>query len=464
MDLTDKRIGIWGLGVSGRAALSYLSQFKCHLSVLDRTEPEEQLARELKNLSGRSFRDPDERTAFFAANDIIIPSPGIDIAPFINQMPTIFTEVDLFYHGWQKPIIGITGSLGKTTITTFLSHLLASSCHRVATGGNIGVGMLDLLARRTEFDYAILELSSFQLERALFFAPNLAIWTNLYPNHLDRHENLETYRNAKMFITRHQTQGQTILAPIEIAHFIRQTHEEQALPPRYAWFSLTEVNDNTLLQPGESCFYFTPEGSINKKILLETSTILDAIQIPGLSYRTNWLILAAALDLLGQDVPHIIKYGSPKLSLPNNRLACFAHINGIDFYNDSKSTIMEATLAAVNQLRPQPIHLLLGGLSKGVDRSPYLAPLAECASITCFGSEGETLCATCKKEGFYAHTYPDLESALSAILGYAKPGSCILLSPGGTSFDLYKNYEERGLHFIELAEKLTQQKNLSRSH
>lgn len=453
MDITNKRVGIWGLGVSGRAALSYLKNQSCILSVLDKQKPVSELADFLRKHHISFFHDPDERNQFFAINDLIVPSPGIDMQGIQVQhpeMPPMIAEVDLFYHGWRKPIIGITGTVGKTSITTLLSDLLAAMEVRVATGGNIGTGMLELIEHRDKFDCAVIELSSFQLEGATIFAPDVAIWTNLYPNHLDRHHTMEAYAEAKKRISLHQKRNHVTVAALALAPFVRSCHAGKTDAPRTAWFAPQKAE----ILPNEILYYFDAAGNICRLVNGIETIIIAAANIPSLSYRENWLPLAGVLDQLGHETQTVISRAAPSLSLPHNRLEPVGTVNKVDFYNDSKATIMEATIAALAALKQRPVHLLLGGLSKGVDRSRYLHELQSCASVICFGAEAKDLRAACQRAGIPATAFPTLNEAFNEAAAHAQPGSCILLSPGGTSYDLYENYGARGDHFVQLVNNL----------
>ncbi len=155
-------------------------------------------------------------TNFLEYNDYIIASPGIDLRPYQSYEHKFVTEIDLFCQDWQKPLITITGTVGKTSTTHLLSELLKLAGLRVATGGNIGTGMLDLLNEQTSSDCAVLELSSFQLEYAQHCTPDLAIITNIYPNHLDRHGTYDEYTRAKLRSIQLQTPQQKTLIPLSL--------------------------------------------------------------------------------------------------------------------------------------------------------------------------------------------------------------------------------------------------------
>jgi len=158
----------------------------------------------------------------------------------------------------------------------------------------------------------------------------------------------------------------------------------------------------------------------------------------------------ALLDALGINTHAIASHDAP---LPDHRVHLVAHLNGVDWYNDSKSTVMEATLAAVAKLAPhyQRIILLLGGVSKGVDRTPYLHQLAPYnMHVICFGKESALLATACLEHNLAYSACETLAAACTIAQSYAQPGDAVLLSPGGASFDLFTNYEERGKAFVNI--------------
>ena len=337
----------------------------------------------------------------------------------------------------ERPIIGITGTLGKTSITHLLTTLLHNAGVAVATGGNIGTGMLDLV--QSEAPQALLELSSFQLEYCRQFAADGAIITNLYPNHLDRHETIENYFEAKKQILLRQHAGQWALVPLELAPLLRS---DKRLDHRPLAFFKQESHPNDALK------FLLPGDELYKPDFIQ--------KVPPISYPQNWLIIAAALDLMGLNAADIIAQAD-NLSIPDYRLEKVAIINSVTYYNDSKSTIMQATLAAVDALQPHPIILLLGGTSKGVDRTGLMQQLKnKIHRIICFGAESQTLYQACSAAAIPAEDVTTLEDAVALAQTMATAGTNVLLSPGGASFDLFANYQARGERFKELVLGLTQ--------
>ena len=167
------------------------------------------------------YRQETHLNAFLEHNDYILPSPGIDTRLYANYRHKFLNELDLVQEEFNGKTIAITGSVGKTTVTSLLSQIINHDISlSVYTGGNIGTGMLSLVETAKKFDTALLEVSSFQLESSQKFAPDLAIWTTFYPNHLDRHHSMQEYFDAKFQLIAHQQSYQQALIPVSIADYL----------------------------------------------------------------------------------------------------------------------------------------------------------------------------------------------------------------------------------------------------
>lgn len=444
--ISHKKIGIWGYGITGKAAVQYLSTQKFEICVLDKKELS-QSDQDFLSSKQIAYFAQGQLAEFLEQCDYILPSPGIDLRAYQAYKSKWLNELDLFQAAWHKPIVAITGSVGKTTITHVLSSLLEKSGKHVATGGNIGTPMFDLLAQQNESDLALLEVSSFQLEYTKNFAPTLAIWTNFYPNHLDRHGSEQEYKDAKAKLMAFQNNSQQALAPLTLKECINTQSTAH-------YFAKDKPSDEVFktIAPNQSLYYFDADSIIQFKDGTYRS-LIKRTDLPKISYEENWLIICAALDLLGIPMP---KVSLEELSLPEHRLEHVATINGIDFYNDSKSTTPQSTMAAVNRLKNRPVLLLLGGMGKGIDRSPLIQELrGKVKKIYCFGKEAVHLKALCDTQQIPSESHANLDTAFAACMSDGKCADQIVLSPAGASFDLFANYMERGTYFKKLVNDLT---------
>jgi len=438
----NKKIGIWGFGTTGKSAANYFHVRGYHVQVLDRKnlDDTEKAFLITRNIP---FFHQEFLSGFLEQNDYIVASPGIDIRPYLQQYPDKFlNELDFFYAEWNKPIIAITGSVGKTTITHLLSTLLQKVGLEVATGGNIGTPLFDLIALNKSHDVALLELSSFQLEHCTQFAPDLAIITNLYPNHLDRHNDEQEYLDAKTKIFAHQKKGQQALISWGLKDKINGV-----LEGKLHYFSSSPLPSQEN-RSDISKKYYIENDVITVDLNGQRKELMACIGLPPITFIENWLIIHAIFDICKLPLPDL---HSLKLTVPEHRLERVATINGVDFYNDSKSTTVQSTQAAIERLKSRPVLLLLGGLSKGVNRAPFIASIKnDVKKIYCFGAEAKELKMMCDAADIQSASFANLDTAFAACVADMQSGDQILLSPAGSSYDLYKIYTERGDHFKKL--------------
>ncbi|HEX4068957.1 MAG TPA: UDP-N-acetylmuramoyl-L-alanine--D-glutamate ligase [Candidatus Babeliales bacterium] len=481
----DKSIGIWGFGIVGKAAVNYFHVQGYQLGIMDKRNPHEQEQDYIKEKKITWYYE-SQQELFFNSYDFIIPSPGININPdcYATHKDKWLFELDFFYSTFQKPIIAITGSIGKTSTTYILNELFKKLDIPVAMGGNIGIPTFDLIKQRNNVDYALLEVSSFQLNHCKTFAPHLAIWTNLHPNHLDHHTTEDKYFLAKENIIAHQTKNH-----ISLVHFmLRNTITPPIAGHQRSYFIATcpTMHELSLLTHDEQLYYIqTSPGArpacptepwrsrepvegylgVLEENNLEISSVMryaGGIHTPimeltpalhALSFIENILLITAVCDLLKLK-NQALNAIATTIQLPEHRIEKISAINNVEFYNDSKATTTASTLAAIKKLYPRPLHLFLGGLSKGVDRAPFIAQLRnQVKHIYCFGKEAESLHAVCIANDIPATYFSTLDDAIKACILLVTSGDCVLLSPAGSSYDLYENYEQRGKHFKELVMK-----------
>jgi len=448
-------IGIWGFGRVGKSATAFFHARGYKLAVMDSN----------RNISSDNFikehaipvYHQSEHDAFFSYCSYVLVSPGIDIRPCKEHAHQWISELDLFYALWQKPIIAITGSIGKTTTTSILTQLCHHNNIPVACGGNIGIPMLDLLPQRDTAAYAVLEVSSFQLEHCVSFAPDIALITNIHANHLDRHETLENYWHAKARIFAHQQKKQHLLAPLTLRERINECNFKSNL-----WhLSNTIPSDQELkaFSPDENIVWHTETA-----ITLYRTMNYQTFQLPKALFACTFPMNALAV----YSMFHIMQQVTNNEAIQNNfdcdyvsyphRLELVATVNNITFVNDSKSTTIASTLAALERYNHAQIILLLGGLSKGANREELIAQLPRSVIfVACFGAEALQLAAWCAHYGFAHQIGNTLDEAFKVAYAHATANSTLLLSPSGSSFDLYENYEKRGEHFRTLVHQFEKQ-------
>lgn len=446
----NKKIGIWGFGVVGKSALLYFDQFDCTSIEILNNKPIE--TPNIKNICSVILQDQTNIHDFFKRNDLIIVSPGIPLHEYQIYKDKLMSELDVFYETNKIPTIAITGSLGKTSITHLLSTILQKMGRNVTAAGNIGYPMLSLITQPSDknnnnLETIVLELSSFQLQQAHNFIPDCAIITNIYDNHLDHHTSIDEYTNAKYNIFRYQKNTGQILLPLQLT---ADLENKLLLKNNFVFFS--DHKPNFITHAHHTIYYLE-----NKIIYRYNDAIItpvcDINQLKPITFETNWLIIIAALDM--QKIPlNLLPEIIATVELPDHRLQKIRSINGSDFYNDSKSTVWQATLQAVNSMsNNKPIKLFLGGLSKGADRAPLLKALAhKNIEIYAFGKEADHLGLICKEINISYHVHQSLHNSFHACMSNIKEPSNILFSPAGSSYDLFDNYIHRGQIFTQLVD------------
>lgn len=437
------KIGVWGFGLVGQSLVKYFHQHGYTDLLVYDVKPVDPVVVPAK------FNFTLDLEFFLTSCDYIFPSPGVDLDAYQAYQYKFRSELDLFYQNWRQPIFAITGTLGKTTLTSTLASLLNQAGQRSIAAGNIGLPMLELLEQ--DYEIAVLELSSFQLNLARQFAPDLAVWTNFFPNHLDWHKTLANYFLAKAHIFLNQTAEQITLLPISLIPEL--INFKLKFKSRLYFFGLAselnELNLNYMQQFAQGVFILQ-SGAV---ILKNQFTSMKVGELASLSvvttYELNLVVLLAIIYLKQIKLPAQINFKSIE-----HRLELFYVANNIDWYNDSKSTVPQATLAAVQQLSGRPIILFLGGISKGVNRAEMVRALKnQVKLVICFGGEAESLNQFCLDAQLNSVKFSSLQEAVSYAQQMAVSGDQILFSPAGASFDLFKNYVERGQVFKQLVLK-----------
>lgn len=393
-----------------------------------------------------AFEEGGHSTSWLTEVTEVIKSPGIpDSAPMIVEFRkrgiSVISEIEFAarYLSPENKIIAITGSNGKTTTTTWLTHVLQKAGKDAIACGNIGVSLARLVAEAPH-EYYVAELSSFQLDGTVNFHPHIAVVLNITPDHLDRYEyKFEFYAQSKMRITRNLSEQDYFIYWQEDT-FITQTL--QAMPPSYATLSFSlEGKGNAYLNSLNETLYFVPTDqlpafSIAQKdlALMGKHNLLNAMAV-GLAARAMGVNNEALYEALHHfvNVPH--------------RIEPVGIVDGVLYINDSKATNIQSTYYAL-EAQTRPVILVLGGTDKGNDYSEIEELVrSRCKALIFMGVDNNKLHA------FFDNKITDIRDARSIdeMLHHARTlsqtGDVVLLSPACASFDLFKNYEDRGDQF-----------------
>jgi UDP-N-acetylmuramoylalanine--D-glutamate ligase len=430
-----KRAVIVGLGKTGYSIAQYLLARGVRFSVTDSRAAPPELPR-LKALSSAvSVRTGGFDLALLSDAETVIVSPGV--APqgeFFEraralQLP-IIGDIELFARAANAPVVGITGTNGKSTVTTLLGQMAQRAGRRVAVGGNLGVPALELLAADT--DLYVLELSSFQLELTDSLAPLAAAVLNVTPDHLDRYADVAAYAAAKARI---YARCQVPLINLDDALVARMLAPAQ---PHVSFALRDPAADYRLVGRGADV-WLSSHG--------ERVFPLAELKLTGLHNAANALAALALADVTG--IPRSASIEAlrefPGLA---HRTQWVAEVGGVRYVDDSKGTNVGATLAAVAGLTG-PLVLIAGGEGKGQDFAPLGAAFAgKVRAALLIGRDAKQLGAAL--DGMCACEYcPSLEAAVGRAAQLARPGEVVLLSPACASFDMFRDYAHRGEMFAQ---------------
>ena len=444
-NLRGKKIALLGLGVSNQPIVKLLLEFGCDVTGCDRT-PREKLDEsilELERMGCKLRVGPGYLDGLQA--DIVYRTPGMHPAhPALEQLRSqgayVTSEMADFFRLCPCPIIAVTGSDGKTTTTTLISEMLKAAGNRVWLGGNIGTPLLPLVRQMKQTDYAVVELSSFQLQD-MESSPDRAVITNLSPNHLDVHKDMDEYVDAKRNIYLHQgSDGLLILnADNAITAEMRGVGETR-------FFSRQGKDVRVRLENG--IIYRCGEA------VLETKDII----LPGVHNIENYMTAIAAVEGLVSD--DVIRHVAATFGGVAHRIELVRIKDGVRYYNDSIASSPSRTIAGLRSFT-EKVMLIAGGYDKNI---PYdvLGPevCRHVKKLYLGGATGPKIRAAVENCPEYDPSLlqiedcGDFDGAVYAAVRDAKEGDIVLMSPASASFDQFKNFEVRGDHFKKLIKEL----------
>jgi UDP-N-acetylmuramoylalanine--D-glutamate ligase len=448
VDLRDKRVLVVGLGKSGVASALFLKSQGAQVTVSD-SKSQDQLGKEIPVLLDHGIAVETgahgERT--FRGQDLIVVSPGVpvDAPPLVQARALgepVIGEIELAAQFLPKNIVAITGSNGKTTTTTLTGEILAASGLPTLVGGNIGTPAVSLLGQSNPETTIVLEVSSFQLETIESFRPKVAVVLNITPDHLDRHRTFDAYANAKARIFENQQPDDfTVLNADDetCVSFAKRTRAQ------VFWFSRrNEVPHGA----------YVAENAIIFRNLDSQHEVLPLSEIPLKGNHNVENVLAAVCSglLMGCDLERV-REAVRNFKAVEHRLEYVATIRGVDYYNDSKATNVDATIKALESF-PGGIHLILGGKDKGSDYTVLNDLLRERVKrVYTIGAAAEKIESHIKGTTEISYT-GTLDAAIRKAHDTAQPGDVVLLAPACASFDQFQNYEHRGRTFKEIVKSL----------
>jgi UDP-N-acetylmuramoylalanine--D-glutamate ligase len=450
MDLKNKKVLVVGLGKSGLAAALFLRRRGAQVTVSD-VRSAEQLAKEIPALieAGIMVESGGHGLLTFRRQDLIVVSPGVPLnTPELVQAKNlglpVIGELELAARFLKGKMLAVTGSNGKTTTTTLLGEILSAGGLQTLVGGNIGLPVVELIDPSTDDSWSVLEVSSFQLETTVEFHPAIAVILNITPDHLDRHGSFESYAAAKERIFAAQTAADCLVLNADNAPAAQSAARSAA---RVYLFSVEHaVAQGAWLESGAVVYRAAP-GAESEWVMP-----LSGITLKGAHNIENVLAAVVAARLAG--VPaEVIRRAVESFQAVEHRLEFVATRQGVQYYNDSKATNVDATAKAIAAFE-RGIHLILGGKDKG---SPYtvLSDLLRERVTAVYTIGAAAAKIESQLRGVVSlHSCLTLDKALAAAAAAAHSGEVVLLAPACASFDQFENYEQRGRIFKQLVKEL----------
>jgi len=424
--LQDRRILVVGFGKTGKAATRFLLDRGARVTVSEirpRNHISEEIAPFEKN--GATIIAGDHPRELFLCPDFIVISPGVDphLQPLVEAQKKgipVMSEIELASRFIDAPIVGITGTNGKTTTTALIASILSRSGFSVFVGGNIGTPLIAYVSDARQADFVVVELSSFQLETIETLKPRIAILLNITEDHLDRYSSFVLYRDAKFKVFMNQTEEDFAFINFddEVSKSIIPSLAAQVVP-----FSSQKLQGKGMYANGHTLYYRNETGA-------KHAYSLSNVKLMGAHNRENMLAAIGAAELCG------CAQESIQESLENfcgleHRLEYVRKIDDVFFYNDSKATNIDALLR--DEIKKKVRMLILIGESRE-------------KLFQLFGALTPTRFAQ------------DLEETVRVAFQHANQGDVVLLSPGCASFDMFSSYGERGQRFKQAVQKLAHER------
>lgn len=439
LKLFDKKVLVLGLSKSGISAAKYLNSAGADVYLTESREPksgDDVKIEELRNL-GVHVETGGHSDEFIKDSYIAVTSPGIPprsdiMARLKKENIEVISEVELAFTQTGVPFIAITGTNGKTTTTALTAHILSSE-YKAEPCGNYGVPPCDLLDK--DLDFMVCECSSFQLEYSNSFVPQISVWTNFTPDHIDWHGGLENYFKAKAKIFK---------------------------GPQAPQFSVLNAKDKKLLEfskectgtvflfdgdVGENCSYIR-DNSIYYKRSGKEEKIIDLCDCPLIGNHNYQNVMCSVIVAKIEGVSNEnIRNSIMTFKVPEHRLEKFAHTDKTVFYNDSKATNPEASLVAINSFNDCDVVLIAGGRDKNTDLSKFCDAIKKhIKTVVLIGEAADRFEENLRKNDFNnILRASSMEEAIDKSIELNS--DVVLLSPACASFDMYSGYEERGRVF-----------------
>ncbi len=453
-NLFNKKVAIIGLGVSNIPLIDYMYDKKAKVTVFDDRE-EDKIPKEIMDKIKEykfEFSFGKDNLLKLKKFDIIFRSPSCmptrpELEEEAKNGAIVTTEIEMLMQMCPAKIIGVTGSDGKTTTTSLIYAILKKAGYNTYLGGNIGTPLFTKLEEMTPEDVVVLELSSFQL-MGMKISPHIGVITNITPNHLNIHKDYQEYIDAKKNIFKYQNENDIVI--LNYDNEITRNSAKEAMS-KVVFFSHKEKLENGFIVDGK--IIKRCEDDIRKHIIETKDIVLRGEH----NYENVATALAATATLVNEDVAvEAIKEFKPV----EHRIEFIKEINKVKWYNDSVSSSPTRTIAGLNSF-DEEIVLIAGGYDKNLDYTPIAKPIVEkVKKLILIGQTSGKIYDCVKEEAEKQNTKIDiymcntLEETVNLAKRVAKPHQVVLFSPASASFDMFKNFADRGEQFKKLVNEL----------
>jgi len=451
MNFKNKKITVIGLGKSGFAAAKFLHQQKAIVRVTEGSKKKEALenAAYLRGL-GIEVETGVHTESFISSSRCVVTSPGVSKKSLplqwaLEKKIPVISEVELAFYFCRGRIVAVTGSNGKTTTCHLIYRVLSDTGRECVLCGNVGYSFLDAIPAISRKTIVVLELSSFQLEDSPSFRPSIAVVLNVSPNHLDRHGTIENYALAKENIFKNQRRSDHVILNAGDERVKRMAEKAKS---RVVFFGRQKLPEEIYLDGTQIIW---KKGEKEKKLLDTLS-----FSLKGNHNLENIMACTAVANLLRLPFKKVQKSLDGFKTL-EHRIEPIGELRGVKFFNDSKSTTVQSTKAAILANQGSVI-LIAGGRDKGVSFAEIEPLLIERVKLAVLYGEAREKIAASWKSFSQIRQLADFRQAVRAAFEEASPGDSILLSPMCTSFDQFSSFEERGEVFKHVFHELVREK------
>jgi UDP-N-acetylmuramoylalanine--D-glutamate ligase len=452
MDLDNKRVLVVGLGKSGVASALFLKSRGARVTVSD-SKPAVELRNEILLLleHGITIEAGGHGDRTFHGQDLIVVSPGVpfdapQLAQARNLGESVIGEIELAAQFLPGPVVAITGANGKTTTTSLAGEIIACGGFSTLVGGNIGTPAISFVDQAGAKTWIVLEVSSFQLETIVQFRPKIAVILNITPDHLDRHKTFANYIHAKARVFENQAEDDFTVLNADDPTTAALASRTRA---QLFWFSRKQqVERGAFVRAAQ--IYFR-DGQSEREIMP-----LADLPLKG-AHNIENVLAGISIGSLAGCQPDAIRRAVRDFKAVEHRLEFVATIAGVDYYNDSKATNVDATIKAIESF-PSNIHLILGGKDKGSDYTVLNELLRQRVKrVYTIGAAAAKIESQIQGVTEIEHS-ETLKNAVRRASESAVEGDVILLAPACASFDQFQSYEHRGRVFKEMVHALAMSK------